>query len=77
MDGKDVEPAFHLALFQVAHWNSVLEPQGRSKVLGFPVVLYYSVGHGHVVKSGLLFLLSCSPSNLEDKHPFLRLGKNA
>lgn len=61
MDGKDVEPAFYLALFQVAHWNSILEPQGRSKVLGFPVVLYNSVGHGHaevwtLVSAQLYFL---------------------
>lgn len=30
-----------------------------------------------MLESGLLFLFSCTSSNLEDKHPFLRLGKNA
>ena len=35
-DEESKEPAIHLAPFQVAHWYSMLEPQGRSKVLEFP-----------------------------------------
>lgn len=46
-DEESKEPAVHLAPFQVAHWYSMLEPQGRSKVLEFPRNLYYSVSHSH------------------------------
>lgn len=55
MDGEHVGPVVHLAPFQIAHWNSILEPQGRSKVQGFPVVLYYSVSHG---RAGVWILVS-------------------
>lgn len=45
MDEEGMEPAVHLAPFQVAPWYSRLEPPGRSKVLGFPGAIYYSISH--------------------------------
>lgn len=63
-----MEPAVSLAPFQVAGWYSMLEPQGRSKGFREPFIILSATA---MLESELI--LSCTFSNLEDKH----LGEQA
>lgn len=65
-----MEPAVHLAPLQVAHWYSMLEPRG------FPEP-FITLSASALMGSELLFMLSCTSSNLEDKHPPLSLSEQA